>query len=62
MRRSNLQTELAKMRVASGMLQKELADRLGIKQTHLQKIEAGIRKSNRVEREAIGILNAVVHS
>jgi DNA-binding transcriptional regulator YiaG len=61
MRESKKLTEIARMRVASGLSQKELADKLNIGRDHLAKIEAGVRQSNRVSKDAMAILSAVAH-
>lgn len=52
MRISPLRTEVAKMRKASGLSQKEAADKLGISNSYLQKVELGkLPPSRRIERE-----------
>lgn len=47
MRVSPERTEVAKLRRASGLLQKELADRAGVSVTHLQKVELGNREPSK---------------
>lgn len=56
MNRSKKATLLATARLASGMYQKELAERLGVSTAYLGKVERGEMHSRRINIEAQKVL------
>lgn len=57
MNRPPPKTEVAKLRQASGMPQKELADKLGCTREHLAMVEVGMRESKSLVVRARAILS-----
>lgn len=57
MRISPKRTEIAKLRCAANVLQKEMAYVVGVSVGHYQMIELGTRKSNRVTQAATEFFN-----
>ena len=58
MRPSPQKTKIAKLRVASGLLQKELADKLDVHPKTIGKLESGSRPSRALEARAMAVLRA----
>lgn len=58
MRQSLQRTEIAKLRVASGFLQKEIADKLDVHPKTISKLESGERPSRALEVRVMAILRA----
>lgn len=56
MRPSPQRTEIAKLRVASGFLQKEIADKLDVHPKTIAKLESGDRPSRSLEVRVIAFL------
>jgi len=56
MRISPQRTEVAQMRVASGLLQKEIADKLKVHPKTIGKLESGHRPSRALEVRVIAFL------
>jgi len=58
MRISPRRTEIAKLRVASGFLQKEIADKLSVHPKTIGKLESGHRPSRALEVRVIAFLRS----